>query len=365
MAVVGVRIALVPVPAADARAVFPPVPADEHARTIAAMKPPKRARPVAAVIAQNEGTETTDYVVPYAVLAESGVADVVALATDAGPVKLTPALTIEPQATAAAFDARYPDGADYVIVPKIQDSDDPSVVAWVEAQAAKGALIVGICSGVKTVAAAGLLKDRAATGHWYDIEGLREQNPTMRWVRDRRYVVDRNVVTTTGVSASLPVSIALVEAIAGRERAAAVAAELGVATWDARHGSAAFRLDGASLRTAIGDRVAFWARENLGVPVASGVDELALAFTADAWSRTPSQAFSVADGVGPIRTRRGLRLLPDSVAAVKPGMPMLPPPASVEPARALPAALDGIEARHGGDSASYVALQLEYPWRSR
>ncbi|HEU5058986.1 MAG TPA: DJ-1/PfpI family protein, partial [Kofleriaceae bacterium] len=194
------------------------IAAEEQARTLAAMRPPKRARPAIAVIGQNDGTETTDFVVPYAVLAASGAADVLAVAPEARPMRLTPALTIEPQATTADFEARFPGGADYVIVPRIEDTANPAIVAWIQAQAASGATIVGICSGVKTVAAAGLLDGRAATGHWYDLAELRRQHPTMRWVRDRRYVADRGVVTTTGVSASLPASLALVEAIAGRDR---------------------------------------------------------------------------------------------------------------------------------------------------
>ena len=48
-----------------------------------------------------------------------------AVATEPGPVELYPALTVEPDATVAAFDARYPDGADYVIVPAMSRDDDP------------------------------------------------------------------------------------------------------------------------------------------------------------------------------------------------------------------------------------------------
>ena len=62
------------------------VPAEEQARTIAALAPPKRARPVIAVIGDNPGAETTDYLVPFAVLTQSGVADVQALATGPGPL---------------------------------------------------------------------------------------------------------------------------------------------------------------------------------------------------------------------------------------------------------------------------------------
>lgn len=136
-------------------------------------------------------------------------------------------------ATTADFDTRYPDGADYVIVPAMHQDDDPTVLAWIKAQAAKGAFIIGVCSGVKVVSKTGLLRDRAATGHWYDIDDLRRDNPSMRWVRDRRYVVDRGVATTTGITASMPVSLALVEAIGGEPVATALARDLGVTNWDA------------------------------------------------------------------------------------------------------------------------------------
>jgi transcriptional regulator GlxA family with amidase domain len=340
-----------------------PVPSAEHARTIAAMKPPKRARPLAAIIAENGGTEITDYLVPYSVLAESGVADVTALATKPGPVKLVPALRIEPQATTAAFDKRHPNGADYVIVPKIEDTANPAVIAWIRAQAAKGAIVIGVCNGVQTLSAAGLLEGRSATGHWYAIDTLREQNPSMRWVRDRRYVVDRGVVTTTGVTASLPVSLALVEAIAGRERAASLAAKLGVDSWDARHDSSRFALDWSARRSVLRNTLAFWDRERYGVPVTAGVDEIALAFAADAWSRTyQSQALAVAQQPGPVRTRRGITLLPDVVGGEIANVTLLPPPRSSEPAKALPAALESIAKRHGADTAAFVAMQLEYTW---
>ena len=62
----------------------------------------------------------------------------------------------------------------------------------------------------------------------------------MTWKQDRRYVADNGVISTTGVSASIPVSLALVEAIAGTERANELAAELGVAAFDETHDSAAY-----------------------------------------------------------------------------------------------------------------------------
>ncbi len=84
--------------------------------------------------------------IPYGVLAQSGVADVVSLATQPGLLKLPP-LQINPDSTVAQFDLRYPEGADYVIVPAVMKQDDPTLLAWVSAQAGKGATMVSICNG--------------------------------------------------------------------------------------------------------------------------------------------------------------------------------------------------------------------------
>ena len=54
-------------------------------KRIAALRPPKRARPVVAVLGSPHGAETTDLVVPYGVLRQSGLADVhVRLADNGG-----------------------------------------------------------------------------------------------------------------------------------------------------------------------------------------------------------------------------------------------------------------------------------------
>jgi transcriptional regulator GlxA family with amidase domain len=320
-----------------------------------------RTRPVIAVIGENTFTELTDYVIPYAVMVESGVAEVIALATKPGPIQMFPALKFEPQATSAAFDTRFPDGADYVIVPAVHYTEDPVLLAWVPAQAAKGATIIGVCDGVWVLAHAGLLKDRRAAGHWYSFKSLQKRFTETTWVRNRRYVADRNVVTTTGVTASLPVSLALVEAIAGRARAETVATALGVTDWGPTHYSDAFRLNTRHVFTAATNWVSFWTHENVGIPVSQGTDEIALALAADAYSRTYlSQAVSVAQSQGAIRTKRGLRLLPDRVSGAS------QPPDRIVPIAEAPSldhALEGIAQSYGRATAAFVALQLEYPYK--
>jgi transcriptional regulator GlxA family with amidase domain len=326
------------------------------------MAPPRRERPVVAVLGHNDGTETTDYLIPYAVLAESDAAEVVAIAPEQRPIRLTPALSVAPQATLAGFDKRWPAGADYVIVAAMHPRDDPAILAWIRTQAARGATIVGVCSGVRTLAAAGLLEGRTATRYWYDDADVRELSPGTRWVTDRRYVIDGGIVTTTGITASLPVSLALVEAIAGRERAAEVAATFGVDAWDARHDSTRFAFDRSLVGTALANKARLWGHETVGVPVQPGVDEVAVAFRADAWARTfRSRAVAVATRPGPVRMRHGLVLLPERSNAD--GIDLgLPSRDARVAAQALPESLAAIRERYGDETARFVATQLEFAW---
>ena len=336
--------------------------AREHAATISAMAPTKRRRPRIAILGQNEGAETTDFLIPYGVLKRSGVADVFALSMSEGLLKLMPAITIAPESTVADFDQRFPDGADYVIVPALHNVREPRVLAWLKAQASKGAVIVGICSGVQTVAAAGLLKGRRATGHWYDIQSLKKDYPEVRWTQNRRYIADTGVVTTSGISASIPVSLALVEAIAGRPEAERMAHELGVDGWGEGHDGTRFRFAAEVKWKIAGNVLAFWNWETFGIPIETGVDEISLALNADAWSRTyRSKAVTVAVRPGIVRSRGGIQIIPDQLAVKSKALP-LPRPSRGTPGRTVPAALGDIQARYGRKTALFVAAQLEYPW---
>ena len=163
---------IVSLPAAPSVAAPPAIAQDERDAMIAALKPPKRQRPLIAIIGINDATETTDYLMPYGILKRADVADVVTLATAPGPVTLFPTLKVEPQATVAEFDAQHPDGADYVIVPAMSRDDDPAALQWIRNQSGKGAIVIGVCAGAKVVGAAGLLHAKRAT-----TQGIARQGP--------------------------------------------------------------------------------------------------------------------------------------------------------------------------------------------
>ncbi len=317
------------------------------------------ARPVIAVLALNEGTETTDFLVPHAVLRQAQVGVVEAVAPQPGPVVLMPALEVEGVRDFASFDAAYPAGADIVVVPAMHRDDDPAVRAWLQRQAAQGAVVVAVCSGARVVGQAGLLEGRRFTGHWYDRSTLLRRHAGAVYMPGQRYLADGPVVTTTGVSASLPVSLALVEALAGAASARAVAEELGLATWHAVHRSDRFGLGLAQVWTLAANTALFWRHERIELAVADGADDVALALAADAWSRTyRSQAVAV-NLLAPaqaVRLRSGLvlRVAPPQAAAVPTAVPGGPP------ACALRATLHAIGQRYGNGTRQWVATQLEY-----
>jgi transcriptional regulator GlxA family with amidase domain len=326
-----------------------------HSSSLLVARPP-------GIIGINDATENTDYLMPFGILRRAAIADVVALATAPGPVTLYPALTVEPQATVAEFDAQHPDGADYVIVPQMSRDDDPAAIAWIEMQATKGATIIGVCAGARIVAEAGLLDGKRATTHWYYLEELLDKHPAVRYVADRRMVVDQGVATTTGITASMPMALTLIEAIAGREKAEAVARDIGLAHWDGRHDSGAFQFTRPFALTAVRNTIAFWNREQLGVELTPGMDEVSLALVTDAWSRTyRSRAVTFSRTDTAVPTRSGIRIIPDQLVETSPAERRLPTIGNEQPARALDEALRGITVRYGMRTADFVAMQLEYP----
>ena len=191
---------------------------------------------------------------------------------------------------------------------------------------------------------------------------LLDEHPAIRYVPDRRFVVDGGVATTTGISASMPMALTLIEAIAGRTKAEAVARQLGLTQWSARHASAAFQLTRPFARTAMTNKLAFWSHETFGIALSPGIDEVSLALVADAWSRTyRSRAVTFAAAPDAVTTRNGIRILPDRVATQWPAERLLPTVGERPPVAALDEALRAIDARYGAGTGEMVAMQLEYP----
>lgn len=327
---------------------------------------PGHERPLVAVVGDSEHTEITDFLLPYGVLQRAGVAQVLAVALEAAPIQMNSGLRVQPDLTAAAFDQRYPEGADYLIVPAMMRADHAPMLQWLRAQAAKGATVVSICDGALVVANAGLFKGHRGTGHWATHEQRVASYRDTEWLANARYVADGKVVSSAGISAALPLSLALVEAIAGRDKASAVAAELGVSDWSAQHDSGVYAPRfGHNLSIWITHYTDRWlhGRRDLGLPLADGFDEIALAYTSDAYTRTHrSRVLTVAPSDAPLASRHGLRVLPDRQAgAADAPAAQLPALDASRPAQVLDQVLARIAGEYGARTAQRIALEFEYP----
>lgn len=237
------------------------LPPEAHASgAIITLPAPKagRTKPVVAVVADADGAETTDFLVPYGVLKESGAATVLAVATTSKPIQLQAVVKIRADQTLAQFDAGQPAGADIVIVPAQMKPKSKALTAWIRQQVDKGAVVVSICEGARVLAGMGLLDGKRATTHFASLSKFDKAYPRTTWVRDQRWVQDGRVITTTGVSASIPASLAIVEGIAGHDVAQATADRLQAGDWSPRHKTAEFTIEKADYALGMSNLASFW-----------------------------------------------------------------------------------------------------------
>jgi hypothetical protein len=165
------------------------------------------------------------------------------------------------------------------------------------------------------------------------------------------------VATTTGISASVPATLALVEALGGRDRAQALAGELGVTSWTPAHDSAPFGLTAGRAWSYALNKAAFWRREHGQVDVHDGIDDIALALAADAWSRSGRMSVEAA-APAPVRLRSGLVLAAQPASG---GRVALPLSDSLKPVQQLDRTLCEIAGRYGPGRRDWVMQEMEYP----
>lgn len=349
-------------PLGISRAVAAPAAAPISPASTALVVPPAkagRARPLIAVVADKEGAQTTDFIVPYGVLKDSGVADVRSVSTGSGPITMTRGLRIETDETTADFDAREGAGADIVLVPAQAKPKSAALIKWLREQAAKGATIISVCDGARVLAHAGLLQGKRAVTHWASFGKMAKDYPETTWVRDLRYMQDGAIITTAGVTAAIPMSLALVEAIGGRAAAGATARRFGLETWNPAHRTADFAIEKSDLVAAAEAQRA--RSETIELPIADGIDEVSLALQAEAWGRSMrSKVLTTRPGRVPVRSRHGLVILPDAEA--KPGNHKVQA-ATLPAVPQLEATFADMGRRYGPGVIRFAILAMEYDMR--
>ncbi|MFJ3788524.1 GlxA family transcriptional regulator [Kitasatospora sp. NPDC090091] len=121
------------------------------------------------------------------------------------------------------------DDADTLIVPNRPDVEvprRPAVLDAVRRAHARGARLVGFCSGAFTLAEAGVLDGRRATAHWQWADGFRARFPTVHLEENVLFVDDGDILTAAGSAAALDLGLHVVRRDHGAEVANAVSRRL-------------------------------------------------------------------------------------------------------------------------------------------
>lgn len=334
--------------------------------------PPARdGRPVAALLVSNAGTEITDLLAPYAVLAASGAFQVVTVAPERVSSPLTGGVSLLPHHSFASFAREFPDGAALVVVPFLFDPLDPELLAWLRAAGAEPAHVLSICEGARTVAAAGMFDGRRATSHFFALDGLEKEHPEASWQRDVRWVSDGRIASSAGVTAAIDATFAVLADLAGDDAAVRTARSLGHTLRAAGEPAPGFRAGDLALAWLNGGYLL--RRESLAVSLAPGVDELALAALLDVLPRS-MHARTVTVAAEPIvRSAHGMDLLAAQPLEQSASADGLLAPRAAAPAPAgeafAPAALDGVfpaafarlAQRSNAPTARFVAKMIQFP----
>lgn len=134
---------------------------------------------------------------------------------DPAPVPTELGIPVAPTTTYA----ECPRDVDVLFVPGGLDGtiaalDDAETIAFLREIGGKARYVTGVCTGTLLLGAAGLLKGRKATGHWY----IRDLLPLFGAIRsDDRVVMDGNVVTGGGATAGLDFGLVLGARLLGEE----------------------------------------------------------------------------------------------------------------------------------------------------
>jgi transcriptional regulator GlxA family with amidase domain len=288
------------------------VPADAAARV---HDPDK---PTAVVVVGAKGAEVSDVLAPFEVLATTDAFNVYTAAPERRPLPLTGGLHLIPDLTFDELDARLGTGgaADVVVVPALPDVDKPStapVTDWLRRQAGDGALMVGVCSGARVLASAGLLDGRDATSHWARINDMEDDYPDVNWGRGTRYVDEGDVITTGGLLSNIDGTLRVIERLIGPDAARRAADVVG---W--RHYSPGAPAS-IPVLTLGPDAVlkplnAAFRHARIGVVLTDGVGEMDLASVFDTHSGQSfaTRTVAVAASRDAVSSRHGLSFVPTS-----------------------------------------------------
>lgn len=302
------------------RAAYPRPPRAAPAEGWPPPRPVPQGHLAVAVVLGASGSVITDALGPYEVFARSPGFFVYTVSARPAAM-LSGGLAVVPDYSLSDVDAGMAPEPAVIVIPAVvfpAGRTERPLREWLARRAGRGAHLLGVCTGARLLAAAGLLDGHRATTHWSRLKSLQRSRPQVDWVSGQRYVQDGTITTTAGVTSGVFGALRLVQQLARPAEAQRVGGELAYPGWslDGPTGIPAQRptpRDLTNLLTAL----APWRRPALGVGLADGAGEIDIAAPFEVYA-TSFAARTVPIAARPaVTTRHGLRLVaPPADAAV-------------------------------------------------
>ncbi len=83
--------------------------------------------------------------------------------------------------------------------------------------------VATVCTGSALLAKTGLLDGHRATSNKIAFDWVREQGPSVHWIREARWVEEGKYFTSSGISSGIDMALGLISHLYGRETSLAVA----------------------------------------------------------------------------------------------------------------------------------------------
>jgi putative intracellular protease/amidase len=275
-------------------------------------------KPVAVIIASNRATEVTDFLPPYQMLAASGAFNVHVVTPERAPATMhtgmmRPAgLSVVPDYSFAEYDVAVAHSPDLIVIPYLPGftpERDAPTLAWIRKHAGPDTRLLSVCAGAEILAATGMLDGHRATANLGGVSQYTKTYPRVRWQEGMRYVEDGRMMTSARLNAGIDATLAMIDRMAGREaalRAARVTRYAHTAFLDEpQHRDPGIDVRGAVAALLLSPRL-----PAVGVKLAPGVDEVALAATLEFTGGSFARTLAFVAGDAPVQSRFGLTLLP-------------------------------------------------------
>ncbi|HVX46909.1 MAG TPA: helix-turn-helix domain-containing protein [Mycobacteriales bacterium] len=222
-----------------------------------------------------------------------------------GPLRAAGGMSVTPE-----FGLDRARTADLITIPtwlRSAERPAPALQEVLDDAVARGATVLGVCTGAFLLGAAGLLRGRRATCHWRDVERLRRSFPGVRVEPDRLYVEDGPIITSAGTAAGIDACLHVVRRELGAQVVGKIARRM-VVPPHRDGGQAQYIETPVPERSRDAEDLApllAWLQEHLCEPIDVG----RLATRAHMSERTFARRFTAATGTTPHLWLTGQRVL--------------------------------------------------------